>query len=82
MKLDILQPISNTSKSAGVILTKFLKPAPSSTVKSANKLPPHFVASVRKSLVHQRLRFIRRQLSFNNNTDYSKRKLQPHDIMF
>jgi hypothetical protein len=54
LKLDILQPFicSNTSKSVDVILTKFLKSAPSSVFKPAKSLPPYLVPSFRKCLVH------------------------------
>jgi hypothetical protein len=64
LRLDILQPVicKNTSKSVGVILTKFLKPTPSFTCKSAKRLSLYLVHSLWKCLVHQILRFIRHRL--------------------
>jgi hypothetical protein len=56
---DILEPVicSNISKSKGVILTKFLKPAPSSSFKSARRFSPYQVPLLRMCLVHNRTNF-------------------------
>jgi hypothetical protein len=73
-KRDILQPIicSNTSKSVGVILAKFLKPAPSSTFKSAKRLSPYLVPPLRKCLRHR--------ISFNRNIYPAQIPATRHDV--
>jgi hypothetical protein len=52
------------SKLVGVILTKFLKPASSFTFKSAKRLSPYLIPSLRMCLVHHHLCHC---LPFNRN---------------
>jgi hypothetical protein len=63
--------LQRRSKSVGIILTKFLKPAPCSAFRSAKTSFPHLIPSFRKCLVY---RFLCSPLSFDTSAGCIQRK--------